>query len=399
MCAPASTVSRGRDRRLDRGFGGVARAREAHGPAQPLPERGDLALGPVGRRRGLGEPRQAVHQGSLQARGGSHREFRTRVARQRQQRHLIAPRRRDHLDRVQADRDQQIGVLESVELGARAGEVADHPGMAVGQHALGLVAGQHRTAQGLGELAQRRGDTLGPGLGAGQDRRAAARREQLSDHHQIAGHTLPNGGARRPGRPRRARGHGRTRGLGGEIDVHRPLGLVERKIEQFRQDPRAVLGPQALGGLDDRREQGRLIEGLVRRHPSLCVRLPRIGDDDQRRALERGVGDAVDRARGTRTDAGEYDPGRAGQLGGHRGHHGGRGLAAGEHEVDPLPAGCGDQIEAGIAAGHAEDAAHTARLEGGQHGVGECHGTRVMGPESWRVSARGASLIPRIRFG
>ena len=156
--------------------------------------------------------------------------------------------------------------------------------------------------------------------------------------------------------------------------MHRPFGLVEREVEQILQDQRAVLGPQALGVLDDRREQGRLIEGLVRRHPSAFVRLPRIGDDDQRRALERGVGDTVDRARGTRTDAGDHDPGRAGQLGGDRGHHGGRGLAAGEHEVDPLPAGGGDQIEAGIAAGHAEDAAHAARLEGGQHGIGKSHG-------------------------
>ena len=161
--------------------------------------------------------------------------------------------------------------------------------------------------------------------------------------------------------------HGARRGGGGRVEE--------------RLDPRRAVvvvagdggGPQT--ALDERREEGGLVEALVGgfRH---------VGDQEQRRAFEGGVGDAVGRAGGARPDARDDDARRAAELGRDRRHQGAGGLAVDQHEGDALRGEGVDHVEAAAPARHAEGAAGAPRPQRRRQNLdeGPRHAGAAMGP-------------------
>ena len=273
---------------------------------------------------------------------------------------LEAPGAGEQLHRIEAEEDQEVGPVEATRIGRGPGEAADGEAIGVGDRALGLVGGHHRAAERLREHSQRRtrrpparfhaGDDQGPCRGGEQ----AARLRQRDQVVRLVGRL------RRPPLAGGGLGGGRSRRRR-EIELHGARRVRRRRIEQRVDLAQPAAGRRFRVGLDQWCEEGLLIETLVQGVVARRGLRERIGDEEHGRPLQRGIGDAVDGAGGTRPHARHRHAGRAAELGGDRRHQGGRGLAVGEHEVDVL---CGeriDDIEAAGPARHAEGAAHAPR--------------------------------------
>jgi hypothetical protein len=117
---------------------------------------------------------------------------------------------------------------------------------------------------------------------------------------------------------------------------------------------------------------GALVEILVR-DPTGLLRCEAIGQQQQRRAFQRGAGQAVDRIADAGALGGQHHARRAGQLGIRHGGDGGVGLLAGQDEVDAVAGRGLDNVERGAAAGHAPDAPRASPCEFGKQGFRQRH--------------------------
>ena len=144
--------------------------------------------------------------------------------------------------------------------------------------------------------------------------------------------------------------------------MHRARGRRRGRIEQPAQRARRGGAGRRQRGLDQRREQGGVLDPLVA-DPRRDLGRVGVADEHDGRPVERGVREAVGDRGGARPEPGQHDPRRSGQLGRGRRHDRGRRLAAGQHEVDALRGACCDQIEAAAAARDAEHPPHAAALK------------------------------------
>lgn len=121
-------------------------------------------------------------------------------------------------------------------------------------------------------------------------------------------------------------------------------------------------------------------------------------DHQQRRALLRRIGDAVHRLGKARPQGGDEQPRRAGQRGMARGHDRSGGLLPGETHGDP---GAVERVEQGddLAPGNGEDRADAVRVERSGDAVGHAGGLcrslsrKSDGPGRGRLAMQGHRIL------
>ena len=124
-------------------------------------------------------------------------------------------------------------------------------------------------------------------------------------------------------------------------------GCAGQRLGQLRVD---AVGDHVRREAGDRTEQRGVGKILMLEVPSR-VGLHRVGEDDQRHAIEPGMRDAVGERRHARAECREAGAGGAGDLGLRRGHERASGLRVTENERKPLPLGGRDDIEIAPTAG------------------------------------------------
>ena len=222
----------------------------------------------------------------------------------------------------------------------------------VGDGALPLPRGEHWRRQRFGERAE-------PG---GALRRAAT---EPGDEHgpRRGGEELCGGieGAR----------HGRRQRLGtarGRDGHRRGAGDVRRDVEVHRAARRRHRELRGVGDPVGRRGRFHAEARLAREQGGRVV----VGQEDQRRAVERRVGDARDRRGDARPRAGERSARRAREVARHGRHHARRGVAIGEDEREVVGTHRLEEPDVGGNARHAEEPGRARALEPVDDDVRDC---------------------------
>ena len=158
------------------------------------------------------------------------------------------------------------------------------------------------------------------------------------------------------------------RHIGRQIEMHRPGRRCQRQRDRPRHRRSRPFRLDLETRLDQRAQQRRLIDDLMRvARPQPALDDAR--DHQQRVALLRRVGDAVDGIGKARPQRRHQQAGDAAIRRGSRRHHRRRRLVAGEHEPDPRLLQRIDQRHH-LAAGHAEGVADAAGMAGPGDDIG-----------------------------
>ena len=240
--------------------------------------------------------------------------------RQRQQWRLVGPRRRNELDRVEADADDQIRVAQRLSFDGRSGQEAGGAGRALRDHSLGLVRRQDRAGDAV-QCAPHRA-RCPPSPHADRDDRGARFGNKLPRASFVS---VARGGGWR---------HGQLEaGVHVDVDVYRAGGRSARHLDRGRDCLVGSVWPYRDRPLRHRLEERLLVEALVR-DPRGLARAHGVADDQHRSAVEQRLRHAVDGTGCTRTARDDAGSGSPGELAVGGGHDRGRGLATREHEVE-----------------------------------------------------------------
>ena len=136
--------------------------------------------------------------------------------------------------------------------------------------------------------------------------------------------------------------------------MHGAEGRRQRRAQQAAERVRSVVRGRPAARPGQRFEQPRMID-LLMRHMGMDARVVGVGQDQQRRAVEGGVGDAIGGRRGARSQAGGDDPRRAREFARDRRHDRRRGLGVGENIVDAANGAGVDDLQVRAAAGNPEN--------------------------------------------
>ena len=271
---------------------------------------------------------------------------------EREHRALVGPGLRLQLHRIEPHRDDEIGFVHQLALDQAADDAAGAQRMVFRDRALALGRGEDRRAELLGELHELRRRLAPVDAEADQQDRPPRPLEHVERRLEV--------GAVRTGK-HEVRHQRRL----GQVVAGLPRGLALRQLEMDRAGRRPRRGAHGAahllahhlgvdGGapLHDRLVDGELVEALAQAD---LVGRPRIGigDGDQRRTVEIGVGDAVDHVGGAGAAGRHADAGAAGDVAPGRGQHGARhlllhqqephlALARRLHQLDRLAAGMSD---------------------------------------------------------
>ena len=111
---------------------------------------------------------------------GRHEGVEARERGERDDRQRIGPRLRLQLDRIEPDRDDEVGLGHEVALDQPADDAAGAQRMVLRDHALALRRGEHRRAEPFGELHELRRRLAPENAEAGEQDRPPRARQGMS---------------------------------------------------------------------------------------------------------------------------------------------------------------------------------------------------------------------------
>ena len=203
--------------------------------------------------------------------------------------------------------------------------------MILGQDALGVVGGDHRDREILGQGGDDVTGTVVEDVDTGNDQRPFGGRQPLAGGFQI-GAGWGTRGRRHPARHRRSALH-RLGDRNRDVDMDRPRLAVEGHGEGLVDDHAGGPVVEGESGPGDRLQHRPVIEDLMGVGHGVG-RIDAAGQEDQGNPVLFGIGDDVDRVADPGADGGEQDARRpAGEVG-PLGHEAGRVLVLGENELD-----------------------------------------------------------------
>ena len=160
--------------------------------------------------------------------------------------------------------------------------------------------------------------------------------------------------------------------------MHGTEGRRQRRAQQVVKQGRDVVRRRPPARLGQRLEQPRMIDFLMR-HMGMDAGVVGVGQDQQRRPVEGGVGDAVHGGRRARPQTRRDDARRAHQFAGDRRHDRRRGLSMREHVVDAANRAGVDDLEVRTAAGNPENPGNAVLAQDIGNGPGDgCAGHRAV---------------------
>ena len=150
--------------------------------------------------------------------------------------------------------------------------------------------------------------------------------------------------------------------LAGELDEHRAEWRRQGQFEQRLELVGSVFALETASALGQRGKQRLLVEDLMCDERGLGRREP-VGQQHQRRTVDRGIGETIGAVGGTGTLGRDRNAGGAGEFGSRSRHHQRSAFVAGQYELDSKVGGRLDEVEAAAATGHAEHATHPVARE------------------------------------
>jgi hypothetical protein len=259
-----------------------------------------------------------------------------------------------HLDGIVAETQDEVRGVERLEqrpIGDRREPgTSDHERIVLGHQTLGLVGRDDRRASAPRERGQLGMSAVVEDAETGQDQRALGTRQPAHERVELRAR---GEGRRRPARQVAGRRlHDRAGHTHRDVQMdgpgHAARGERDRAVDERA---RAAL-PEREAAFGDRREQGPLVEDLMR-VGRRGARVEGGGEHDHGRAVEIGVGDGRHQVGDTRPDRADQDARRSRELRHRVGHEAARRLVLDQVKRD---AGARERVHDGqhLAAGDAE---------------------------------------------